>query len=84
MTERATHLPSTIRCTGCGKAYSHAAWRDLPTLRTLTPRELRAHVVTWPSTCHVEVRACDACGRSLARTSRAAHASPHEAAPDSR
>jgi hypothetical protein len=56
-----------IRCGGCGHVHSAASWRALPTLQTLTPADVNAYVVAWPEGCAVDVRACGACGRRIAR-----------------
>ena len=59
-----------VRCGGCGHACPLVEWRALPVVRTMSRVEVGAYVVRWPAECHVEVRACRACGRTIARTSR--------------
>jgi len=57
----------TIRCTHCGLVYSRAAWSELTTVRTLHRDEVHAHVSQWPSNARIEVRACRACQKPMAR-----------------
>ena len=64
---RTKHDVVAIRCGGCGHTHSASAWRALPTLQTLTPDDVNAYVVAWPQGSAVDVRACSACGRRIAR-----------------
>jgi hypothetical protein len=55
-----------VRCGSCGHTHSAAAWRARPMLHVLGASDVRAHVVGWTDGA-IEVRACAACGRSIAR-----------------
>jgi hypothetical protein len=55
------------RCGACGRAYGAREWRALASVCVLTDTEVASHVVGWPSSRRVEVRACT-CGRAMART----------------
>jgi hypothetical protein len=39
----------------------------LPATARLTAGDVRQYVVGWPASAVVEVRACEGCGRSIAR-----------------
>jgi hypothetical protein len=69
--DRETTAHETVRCGGCGHAHSLSTWHALPKVRTLTGADVHPYVSAWPSGILVEVRPCGACGRSIARTSRA-------------
>jgi hypothetical protein len=76
MKEHAVAMPAltsdVVRCAGCERAWPIEAWRELPTMATLTDAEIRGHVSSWPVGAVVEVRACGGCGRAIARRRRAA------------
>lgn len=61
----------TFRCIHCGLVYSHDAWTELATVRTLARDEVHAHVVQWPSNATIEVRACRSCQKPMARVTHA-------------
>jgi hypothetical protein len=72
---RRTHeaMPNDARppagpCAACSEGHSAAAWRDLPRICTLGQAELVPFVIGWPEGRVVEVRACSACGRAIARS----------------
>lgn len=56
-----------VRCARCGHACPAAAWRALPTERTLTYADVAGYVSDWPANAVVEVRACTGCGGAIAR-----------------
>jgi hypothetical protein len=59
-------------CGGCLRAYTQESWSSLRLVRTITRGELEHIVVGWHQDRFIEVRACEVCGRELARSSRAA------------
>jgi hypothetical protein len=59
-----------ISCGRCRRAYSRAAWASLPKVCTLTADDVQRHVIDWHEERIIEVRACAACGRSMARMVR--------------
>ncbi len=63
---------SGATCGGCLRAYSPESWRSLRLVRTITRGELERIVLGWYPDRFIEVRACEVCGRELARSSRAA------------
>jgi hypothetical protein len=58
----------SLRCAVCGQEYLGEAWRGLPRICTLSGDDVHRHVVAWPEGRVVEVRACQTCGQSMART----------------
>ena len=61
-----------VECGGCLRTYTSESWESLPLVRTLTSGELERIVVGWREERVIEVRACEVCGRELARSCRAA------------
>lgn len=59
-------------CASCRRTYDALAWSKLRRVRTLTDHDVNAYVLVWPRDAVVEVRACSACGRDLARLVTAA------------
>jgi hypothetical protein len=57
---------ATQRCV-CGLSYSPRAWSELERLETLAADALGRHILGWPEGAVIEVRACRACGRRMAR-----------------
>ena len=62
--------PDHISCGRCRRAYSRVAWASLPKVCTLTADDVQRHVIDWHDERIIEVRACAACGRSMARMVR--------------
>ena len=58
-------------CAGCGEEYGADAWRGLPWVCTLSRADVHRHVIDWPKGRVVEVRLCQSCGQSMARTASA-------------
>ena len=56
-----------VQCAACGHACAAAAWRAMPAQHALTRADLAGVVTEWPAGLTVEVRACAACGRPIAR-----------------
>ena len=67
-------LEVTLRCAVCGQEYVVETWRRLPRICTLSGADVDRYVVGWPAGRVVEVRACQRCGQSMARTAKV---SPH-------
>jgi hypothetical protein len=67
--------PGYIVCVGCRSVYSPGEWLALSILDTLTSRELQRYLIAWEDTRTIEVRACEKCGRSMARAAPTASAS---------
>jgi hypothetical protein len=61
-----------ISCGRCRRAYSRVAWGSLQKVCTLTADDVQRHVIDWRDERIIEVRACAACGRSMARMVRIA------------
>ena len=61
-----------ISCGRCRRTYSWLAWGSLPKVCTLTADDVQKHVIDWRDERVIEVRACAACGRSMARMVRIA------------
>ena len=59
-----------VQCVSCQRAWTLEAWRALPATARLTAGDVREYVVGWPASAVVEVRACEGCGRSIARFTR--------------
>lgn len=57
-----------VLCGRCGKRYRASAWTALPAVLQLTTADVHEHVTVWPEGRTVMVRACHACGRTMART----------------
>jgi hypothetical protein len=53
----------------CGARHDDDAFRALPIVDVLDEAALGALVLRWPTGTIVDVRACDACGRPIARLS---------------
>ena len=56
-----------VQCARCGHACAVTAWRAMPAQHALTRADLAGVVTEWPAGLTVEVRACAACGRPIAR-----------------
>jgi hypothetical protein len=65
---------SVVQCVSCHRAWTLEAWRALPATARLTAGDVRDYVVGWPASAVVEVRACEGCGRSIARFTRQGNA----------
>jgi hypothetical protein len=63
-------LEVTLRCAVCGQEYVVETWRRLPRICTLSGADVDRYVVGWPAGRVVEVRACQRCGQSMARTAK--------------
>jgi hypothetical protein len=61
-----------VVCAGCRRAYSRGEWLGLSIVDTLTSREVRPYVLAWKQGRVIEVRACSACGRAMARATTCA------------
>ena len=61
----ASMMPS--RACPCGAHHDGDAFRALPFVSRLDESALASIVVRWPAGAVVEVRACDGCGRAIAR-----------------
>jgi cytochrome c553 len=59
-----------VSCGRCHRAYSVAAWGELPKLSTLTREEVHRHVIDWRDERVIEVRSCASCERPMARMVR--------------
>jgi hypothetical protein len=70
--ESGTGEIESISCGRCRRSYSRLAWGSLPKVCTLTADDVQKHVIDWRDERVIEVRACAACGRSMARMVRIA------------
>ncbi len=57
----------SISCGRCRRIYTLQAWRALTKVRTLSADEVHRHLKDWRDERVIEVRACVACGRAMAR-----------------
>jgi hypothetical protein len=64
---RAAGRGDVVQCARCGHACAVAAWRAMPPQHALGRADLAGVVTEWPAGVTVEVRACAACGRPIAR-----------------
>jgi Zn ribbon nucleic-acid-binding protein len=59
--------PAGIACGRCGASYTRPSWSRLAHVETLTAGHVTRHLQSWPEDSVIEIRACAACGRSMAR-----------------
>jgi hypothetical protein len=55
-------------CGSCNREHSADAWGRLALVERMDPGRVSTIVVGWPSNLVIEVRRCDTCGASIART----------------